>query len=50
MTTRRKAVFAINWMEVEALTKDGTTIIHRSFYTSDMVSLIRDGHIKISKV
>ena len=37
-------------VEVEALIKDGNTIIHRSFYTSDMVSLIRDGRIKISKV
>lgn len=37
-------------IEVEVLENDGSTIAHRSFYTSDMVSLIRDSHIKIYKV
>ena len=37
-------------IEVEVLENDGSTIAHRSFYTSDMVSLIRDNHIKIYKV
>lgn len=37
-------------IEVEVLENDGSTIAHRSFYTCDMVSLIRDNHIKIYKV
>ena len=37
-------------IEVEVLEDDGSTIAHRSFYTSDMVSLIRDNLIKIYKV
>lgn len=37
-------------IEVEVLEDDGSTIAHRSFYVSDMVSLIRDNHIKIYKV
>ena len=37
-------------IEVEVLEDDGSTIAHRSFYTSDMVSLIKDNYIKIYKV
>lgn len=37
-------------IEVEVLENDGSTIAHRSFYTSDMVSLIKDNYIKIYKV
>ena len=37
-------------IEVEVLEDDSSTIAHRSFYTSDIVSLIRDNHIKIYKV
>ena len=37
-------------IEVEVIENDGTTITHRSFYTSDIVSLIRDGHIKLNRI
>ena len=37
-------------IEVEVIKDDGSTITHRSFYTSDMVSLIKDNYIKIYKV
>ena len=37
-------------IEVEVIENDNTTIAHRSFYTSDMISLIKNGHIKISKI
>lgn len=37
-------------IEVEVIDPDETTISHRSFYISDMISLIRSGHIKIMKV
>lgn len=37
-------------IEVEVLEDDSSTIAHRSFYTSDMVSLIKDGHIKIYRI
>lgn len=37
-------------IEVEVIENDGTTVSHRSFYTSDMVSFIRDGHIKVNRI
>ena len=37
-------------IDVEVIENDGTTIAHRSFYTEDMVSLIKSGHIKIDKI
>lgn len=37
-------------IEVKVINNDNTTISHRSFYTSDMVSMIKRGHIKINKI
>lgn len=49
--TERKYKIEDNYkIEVEVIENDGITVAHRSFYTSDMVSFIRDGLIKVNRI
>ena len=50
ITERNYKIEENHKIEVEVIKNDGTTVAHRSFYTSDLVSFIRDGLVKVNRV